>query len=29
MPGRRAKTVKATSDAMEILHRRFYEGKPA
>ena len=24
-----AKTLKATSDAVEILHRRFYESKPA
>ena len=29
MPDKRAKTVKSTSDAMEILHRRFYEGRPA
>jgi len=24
-----AKTLKPTSDAVEILHRRSYEGKPA
>ena len=24
-----AKTLKPASDAVEILHRRFYEGKPA
>lgn len=24
-----AKTSKPTSDAVEVLHRRFYEGKPA
>ncbi len=24
-----AKTMKPASDALEILHRRFYEGKPA
>ena len=24
-----AKTTKPTSDAMDILHRRFYEGKPS
>ncbi len=29
MPDKRAKTLKSTSDAVEILHRRFYEGKPA
>ena len=23
------KTLKPTTDAVEILHRRFYEGKPA
>ena len=28
-PDHKAKTLKRTSDAMEILHRRFYEGKPA
>ncbi len=29
MPVNRAKTLKPVSDAVEILHRRFYEGKPA
>ena len=29
LPDKKAKTVKAVSDALEILHRRFYEGKPA
>jgi DNA-binding XRE family transcriptional regulator len=29
MPDKKAKTPKSTSDAVEILHRRFYEGKPA
>jgi DNA-binding XRE family transcriptional regulator len=29
MPDKKAKTVKPTSDAVEILHRRFYESKPA
>jgi DNA-binding XRE family transcriptional regulator len=29
MPDNKAKTLKPTSDAVEILHRRFYEGKPA
>ncbi|MCC7156541.1 MAG: XRE family transcriptional regulator [Bryobacterales bacterium] len=28
MPVNRAKTLKPVSDAVEILHRRFYEGKP-
>lgn len=27
MPGKKSKTV--TSDALEILHRRYYEGRPA
>ena len=27
MPDNKAKTLKPTSDAVEILHRRFYEGK--
>ena len=27
MPGKKAKTLKPTSDAVKILHRRFYEGK--
>ncbi len=26
---KKTKALKATSDAVEILHRRFYEGKPA
>src|SRR5258708_626020 len=29
MPGNKARTLKPTSDAVAILHRRFYEGKPA
>lgn len=29
MPRKKVKTVNPTSDASEILHRRFYEGKPA
>ena len=29
MPDNKVKTPKPTSDAMEILRRRFYEGKPA
>ena len=29
MPANKAKTLKATSDGLEILHRRLYEGKPA
>jgi DNA-binding XRE family transcriptional regulator len=29
MPANKAKTRKPTRDAVEILHRRFYEGKPA
>ncbi len=29
MPEKKDKTVKPASDAVEILHRRFYEGKPA
>jgi len=29
MPDSKAKTLKPTSDAVEILHRRLYEGKPA
>jgi DNA-binding XRE family transcriptional regulator len=29
MPSKKIKTLKPTSDAAEILHRRFYEGKPA
>jgi len=29
MPDNKKKTPKPTSDAMEILHRRFYEGKPS
>ena len=29
MPDKKAKTAKSTSDAVEILHRRFYEGKQA
>ena len=29
MPDKKAKTVKPASDAVEILHRRFFEGKPA
>lgn len=29
MPVNKAKTLKPTSDAVAILHRRFYEGKPA
>ncbi len=29
MPDKKAKTLKSTSDAVKILHRRFYEGKPA
>ena len=29
MPDNKAKTLKPTSDAVEILHRRLYEGKPA
>ena len=29
MPDNKAKTLKPTSDAVEILHRRFYKGKPA
>jgi DNA-binding XRE family transcriptional regulator len=28
MPANKAKTPKPTSDAVEILHRRFYENKP-
>jgi DNA-binding XRE family transcriptional regulator len=29
MPVNKGKTLKPTSDAVEILHRRFYEGRPA
>jgi hypothetical protein len=29
VPDNKAKTLKPTSDAVEILHSRFYEGKPA
>ena len=29
MPANKAKTRKPTRDAVEILHRRLYEGKPA
>ena len=29
MPDNKARTLKPTSDAVEILHRRLYEGKPA
>ena len=29
MPDKKAKTLKSISDAVEILHRRTYEGKPA
>jgi len=29
MPDKKVKTQKSTSDAVEILHRRFYEGKPS
>jgi DNA-binding XRE family transcriptional regulator len=29
MPANKTKTLKPTSDAVAILHRRFYEGKPA
>ena len=29
MPDKKAKTLKSSSDAVEILHRRFYEDKPA
>jgi ribosome-binding protein aMBF1 (putative translation factor) len=29
LPVNKAKTLKTTSDAVEILHRRVYEGKPA
>jgi len=29
MLDKKAKTLKSTSDAVEILHHRFYEGKPA
>jgi len=29
MPDNKAKTLKPSSDAVEILHRRLYEGKPA
>ena len=29
MPANKAKTQKPTSDAVQILHRRCYEGKPA
>ena len=29
MPHNKAKTLKRSSDAVEILHRRFYEGQPA
>src|SRR5262244_1890406 len=29
MPDNRVKTLKPTRDAVEILHRRLYEGKPA
>ena len=29
MPANKAKTLKPTSDAVEILHRRSYEGQPA
>ena len=28
MPDKKAKTLKSTNDAVEILHRRTYEGKP-
>ena len=28
MPDNKAKALKPTSDAVEILHRRLYEGKP-
>src|ERR1700735_4457978 len=29
MAGKKPKKQKSTSDAVEILHRRFYEGKPS
>jgi hypothetical protein len=29
MPDNKAKTLKLTIDAVKILHRRFYKGKPA
>jgi len=29
VPDNKTKTLKPTGDAVEILHRRFYEGKPA
>ncbi|HLK20101.1 MAG TPA: XRE family transcriptional regulator [Bryobacteraceae bacterium] len=29
MPDKKAKSLKHTGDAVQILHRRFYEGKPA
>ena len=29
MPDNKARKMKPTSDAVEILHRRIYEGKPA
>jgi hypothetical protein len=29
MPANKAKTLKPTSDAVSVLHHRFYEGKPA
>jgi ribosome-binding protein aMBF1 (putative translation factor) len=29
MPDNNARKLKPTSDAVEILHRRFYDGKPA
>jgi ribosome-binding protein aMBF1 (putative translation factor) len=29
MPDKKAKTLKSTTDGVEILHRRTYEGKPA
>ncbi len=28
MPDKKTKTLKSTNDAVEILHRRTYEGKP-
>jgi len=28
VPDNKAKTINPTSDAVEILHRRFYKGKP-
>jgi ribosome-binding protein aMBF1 (putative translation factor) len=29
MPAKKARTLKPASDAVEILHRRYHEGKPA